>query len=1089
MLSSYSPARAPRSSDANRLTLLSIVSAVLLLLLAPAAQAQELTDRVPLNKANYKQANKFSSSFLRKFTYDSTVRASWIPDSDTFWYSFRTSEGRRYWLVDPVAKTKVPLFDHELMAALLSEACKTPIDEEAISLSSVKFDKTGDEMKFSVKKQKFVYTRSSEKLVKAAKSKTSDSATKPTSTRGQRGRGRSQTRSTKKKKLTEAEQKKATEKREKSLLSRWRIALETYEKKHKKKDKKSEADKAKDKDKEEEKVDPRAVARAKRGSRSSFSPNLEMYVLSRKNNLYVVERTGELQDLAKVKSDKPGAKTASAKDKAKAVEGDLKKKTEEDKKDGDKTTEKKETGLKITETKVTEKKITETKVTDEKITDEKGTEKKVTDEKGSKEKVTELKKDGDAKEGDAKKLNGDSSKEASSKKDAKPAKKADEKEALRFPFAETTAKQLTTDGQKDYSYGGNDEDDWSTPSSVNWSLDSSAFYVTRTDSRDVAELFLVNSLGDPRPTLQQYKYSMPGENKVRHSELMMFQRKTGKMVRLKPKWKDESYVDLRWMANGELRVLRRDRLVRNMEYGIADPETGDFKVLFSESLEKAGMATQSLRYLDDRNEMIWWSERSGWGHYYLYDTNGKLKNAVTRGRFRASSILDVDEKKGLMWFRGNGREKRENVYYEHLYRVRLDGGDLTLLDEGDASHRSQLSKSRKFVVDNCSRTDKSPVSVLRDGEGNLVMPLEESDTAQLKQLGWHAPERFVVKAADGTTDLYGNMWKPFDFDETKKYPLIVHVYPGPQTEGVTHTFSSTHRLQELAQVGFIVIQVGHRGGTPTRSKAYGSYGYFNMRDYPLEDKKTAIEQLAARHDFIDIDRIGMFGHSGGGFLTATALLKPPYNRFFKVGVSTAGNHDNNIYNNYWSERYHGLKEAKEKDSKKTTDKEGGKKGSKKDATKKTEKKSDNKVADADAKKKGGAVADAKAKQGQNGEKKQGDKKKTEKVNENDAVEKKTKFDIKVATTWELAENLEGKLLLVHGEIDNNVHPAGTMRLVNALIKANKRFDMLIIPGARHSFGAASDYMKHRTWEYFAEHLLGDRQAGANVGEKSKAHSR
>ncbi|MGK0153284.1 MAG: dipeptidyl-peptidase-4, partial [Neolewinella sp.] len=1085
MLSSHFPARAPRSSHGNRLTLLSIVSAVLLLLLAPALQAQELTDRVPLNKANYKQANKFSSSFLRKFTYDSSVRASWIPDSDTFWYSFRTSEGRRYWLVDPVAKTKVPLFDHELLAALLSEACKTPIDEEAISLSSVKFDKTGDEMKFSVNKLNFVYTRSSEQLVKAEKPKASDGAT-PTSTRGQRGRGRSQTRGTKKKELTEEEKKKATEKREKSLLSQWRGALETYEKKHKKKDKNSEADKANNKEKDEEKVDPRAVARAKRGYRSSFSPNLEVYVLSRKNNLYVVERTGELQDLAKVKDDKPEAKTASAKDKAKAVEGDLKKK--EDKQDGDKTNEKKkvekeEIVTKEVELKITEKKVTEKKIKADKVSEKEITKEKATSEKTSKEKDTDLKKEGDAKAVDAKavdakvvdakKLNDDASKEASTKKETKPAKKADEKEALRFPFVVTAAKQLTTDGEKDYSYGGNDEDDWSTPASVNWSLDSSAFYVTRTDSRDVAELFLVNSLGDPRPTLQQYKYSMPGENKVRHSELMMFQRKTGKMVRLKPKWKDESYVDLRWMANGELRVLRRDRLIRNIEYGIADPETGDFKVLFSESLEKAGMATQSLRYLDDRNEMIWWSERSGWGHYYLYDTDGTMKNAITRGRFRASSILDVDEKKGLMWFRGNGRERRENVYYEHLYRVRLDGGDLTLLDEGDASHRSQLSKSRKFVVDNCSRTDMSPVSMLRDGEGNLVMPLEQADTAQLEQLGWHAPERFVVKAADGTTDLYGNMWKPFDFDETKKYPLIVHVYPGPQTEGVTHTFSSTHRLQELAQVGFIVIQVGHRGGTPTRSKAYGSYGYFNMRDYPLEDKKTAIEQLAARHGFIDIDRIGIFGHSGGGFLTATALLKKPYNRFFKVGVSTAGNHDNNIYNNYWSERYHGLKKAKETATKA---KETGKKDSKEGS-----KKSEKKVSDAGTKKKVAAVADAKAKQGQKGDKKQGDKQKTEKVNENDAVEKKTKFDIKVATTWELADNLEGKLLLVHGEIDNNVHPAGTMRLVNALIKANKRFDMLIIPGARHSFGAASDYMKHRTWEYFAEHLLGDRQAGANVG--------
>lgn len=1018
---------------ASRATLLlSAITAMVFALFAPAVHAQDSQVPVPRNKANYKQAEKFSSAFLRKFSYDSSVRASWIPDSERFYYSFRTSAGRQYWLVDPVAKTKVPLFDHDHLAALLSEACETPIDSEALSLGGLKIDKTGNEMTFSVNSKSFVFHRDTGKLETKAKSGSDSSSSRSGSRSGSsgrsRGRSRFSNRNEKKKEMTEAEKKKAAEARQKRLLSQWRSALEGYEKKHAKK---TDEEKAK----EAEEMDPRLRERQNRGHRSSFSPDLKHYVLAKKNNLYVVERNGKLQKLANVKSDKPEAKAASAKKDAKAVEGDLKKKGDASKKDNKKDDDKK--------------------------------------------------RNGDAHADGAK----------DNRPQPKPKPKKDEKEALRFPFEEASAKQLTSDGQKDYSYGGNEEDDWGTPASVNWSHDSSAFYVTRTDSRDVAELFLVNSLSEPRPTLQQYKYSMPGENKVRHSELMMFSKKTGKLIRLKPKWKDESYVDLRWMANGELRVLRRDRLVRNIEYGIANPETGDFKVLFSERLEKAGMATQSLRYLDKRDEMIWWSERSGWGHYYLYGTDGKLKNSITRGRFRASSILDVDEDKGLMWFRGNGREKGENVYYEHLYRVRLDGGDLTLLDEGDATHRSQLSKSRKFVIDNCSRTDMPPVTMLRDGEGNLVMPLEKSDTEQLEQLGWRPPERFTVKAADGITDLYGNMWKPFDFDETKSYPLIVHVYPGPQTEGVTHTFTATHRLQELAQVGFIVIQVGHRGGTPTRSKAYGSYGYFNMRDYPLEDKKTAIEQLAARHSFIDIDRIGIFGHSGGGFLTATALLKPPYNKFFKVGVSTAGNHDNNIYNNYWSERYHGLKEAKEtKSSSKSTQKKGDSqkgdsqkgdsKKTDKDQKKKDDKKSDEKTSD---KKISEASAD---KQGQKTGDKQGDeKKKTEKVNENDALEKKTKFDIKVKTTWELAANLEGKLLIVHGEIDNNVHPAGTMRLVNALIKANKRFDMLIIPGARHSFGAATDYMKHRTWEYFAEHLLGDRQAGADVGDKSKTHFR
>ena len=607
---------------------------------------------------------------------------------------------------------------------------------------------------------------------------------------------------------------------------------------------------------------------------------------------------------------------------------------------------------------------------------------------------------------------------------------------------------------------------------MTWSPDSAAFFVTRGDSRGVAELFLVDSLGDPRPKLHQYKYPMPGEDKVRHSEFMMFHKDTNELTRLIPKWKDEQYVDSRWMPDGELRVLRRDRTLRKVEYGIVDPKLGTFETLFAEQVEKGNLNTQSIRYLDERDEFIWWSERTGWGHYYLYGLDGKLKNAITSGRFRASSVVEVDEEKGLLWFRANGRERGENIYYEHLYRVRLDGGDLTLLDQGDATHRSSLSKSGKFVVDNLNRVDMSPQSVLRDGEGELVMELEKSDTSQLEALGWQAPERFTVKAADGVTDLYGNMWKPFDFDPSKRYPIIAHVYPGPQTEGVTHTFSASGSRQELAQLGFIVIQVGHRGGTPTRSKAYGNYGYYNMRDYALEDKKCAIEQLAALHDFIDIDRVGIYGHSGGGFFTAAALLRPPYNDFFKVGVSTSGNHDNNIYNNSWGERYHGLKEKAEAKKGAGKGREQGQKNDEKEKTEKTEETEKTKTEETKTEKtETGKTVTQEQQEVEDQEKSLDD------------VEKKTKYDIKIATNAELAANLKGKLLLVHGEMDNNVHPAGTMRLVNALIKANKRFDLLIIPGARHGYGAAGDYVKHRTWEYFAEHLLGDRQLGADIGEK------
>jgi len=1030
MLRLNSPEPVPQQPRRSRLAscklaALSLLSATLL---APTTFAQSTSDPIPANKANYHLAKKFSSTFLRKFTYDSSVTPAWIGDSETFWYRFRTSEGRRYWLVDAVAKTKVPLFDHDHLAALLSVACETPIDPEAMDLRSLKFDDKGDEMTFSAKGKSFTYKRSTEKLEKKEKKKDGDAADSSTPPR-RTGRTRFSRGSRTTTKMTDKQKAEAAKQRKKRLMDQWWRALEEADKKKKAKENKGK----KTEEKKTETTDPRRRPTQNRGHRSAFAPDLTTYVLAKKNNLYVIEREGDLQDFAKV--EKPGTKkavVASGKKGAKAVEGDLKKKGSD-----------------------------------------KGKEKKIN---GKSTEAAAKKKDKGAKKG-------------TEKADAK--KKADEKkEALRFPFPTKKAKQLTKDGEKDYSYGGSDEDDYTVPANVTWSPDSSSFYVTRGDSRGVAELFLVNSLTEPRPSLEKYKYPMPGEDKIRHSELMMFSRKTGKLIRLKPKWKDESYLDTRWLPNGELRVLRRDRMRRSVEYGIVNPETGDFKTLFSERFADVGMVTQSIRYLDKRNELVWWSERSGWAHFYLYSLDGKFKNAITRGKFRASSIVDVDEEKGLMWFRANGREKGENIYYEHLYRVRLDGGDLTLLDKGDATHRSRLSKSRKFLVDNCNRVDMSPISVLRDGEGELVMELEKADMSQLKELGWRAPERFVVKAADGITDLYGNMYKPFDFDPNMSYPIIAHVYPGPQTEGVTHTFSTASRLQELAQVGFIVIQVGHRGGAPTRSKAYASYGYFNMRDYPLEDKKTAIEQLAAKHSFIDINRIGIFGHSGGGFMTAAALLKPPYNKFFKVGVSTAGNHDNNVYNNSWAERYHGLKEkkaAKKKaDDKKKADAEK-KDGDKKDGGKNDKKsKTDGKKK---ATKKGGvAVADAaKKKQGdkKKSDRKQGDKtKKEDKVSENDSLEKDTKFDIKIATNAELAGNLVGKLLLIHGEIDNNVHPAGTMRLVNALILANKRFDMLIIPGARHSFGSRREYAKQRTWEYFAEHLLGDRQPGADITEKS-----
>jgi dipeptidyl aminopeptidase/acylaminoacyl peptidase len=650
---------------------------------------------------------------------------------------------------------------------------------------------------------------------------------------------------------------------------------------------------------------------------------------------------------------------------------------------------------------------------------------------------------------------------------------------------ESEAVQLTKDGTEDYSFGGGNDERKARPR-VEWSKDSKRFHVLRMDSRGMKELYLVNSLATPRPTLEKYKYAMPGEEGIRKTELHVFDRVAKKFTPIKPKWKDESYTNLHWgKTSDELRFVRRDRLLRHIELCTMNLGTGETKCLITEGFENAPIDNQPVHYLDESDEMIWWSERSGWGHFYLCDRNGKCKNAITSGLYRSSRIVAVDAKNRMLYFQGNAREPGENVYYQHLYCVHLDGTGLTLLDAGNASHQSSLSPSRQFLVDNWSRVDATPSSVLRDANGHVLMELEKADLSRLQEVGWKMPETFVVKAADGVTDLYGNLWKPFDFNPNKKYPIIAHVYPGPQTEGVTHTFSAINGNQQLAQLGFIVIQVGHRGGTPTRSKAYASYGYFNLRDYGLADKKTAIEQLAARHPYIDADRVGIYGHSGGGFMSAAALLQKPYNEFFKAAVASAGNHDNNIYNYGWAERYHGLKEvAVKKEESKTKVSQSGASGGSRQGGETQLKQGDEDMGPGDEAEK---KDEAKEKDIRGQDKKVEVKKDDKKVEKEVAGQPEMKFEIKVPTNAELAANLKGALLLVHGEVDNNVHPANTMRLVDALIKANKRFDMLILPGKRHAFADYQPYFTQRMWDFFADHLLGDRQTGADIYEKHHNH--
>ena len=690
--------------------------------------------------------------------------------------------------------------------------------------------------------------------------------------------------------------------------------------------------------------------------------------------------------------------------------------------------------------------------------------------------------------------------------------------------------QLTTDGIEKFSFAGgggrggagnqdttqqDDDNSSRTPASarptranVTWSPDGKAFYTMRTDMRGVKNMWVIRSLTEPRPTLLEYSYGMPGEDSIPKPEMWTYVRgdKAAKKAPI-DKWRDQRIVATPqigvvtgggrgagaggpggpgvgqgyWVGNTgtTMRFVRRDRLQRNVEFVELDVVSGQTKVLVSDTKGDFGsLEIQPPIYVKQGGDFLWFSERDGWGHYYLYSNDGTLKRQLTSGEWRADAVMALDSIKGIAWIRGQGREPKENLYNQHLYRVNLADASIALLDAGNFNHTSLPSKNRNWIVDMSSRVDTVPRVSLREGlTGKVVMNLEEADLSKLKEAGWTFAETFEVLAADGVTRIFGNMWKPFDFDSTKKYPIIANVYPGPQTESVTNAFNPAGGPQQLAQLGFIVIQIGNRGGTPARSAAYQDFSYFNMRDYALADKKAGIEQLASRHKWIDIDRVGIYGHSGGGFLTAAALLLPPYNEFFKVGVSESGNHDNNIYNTNWSEQYHGLKWVAASDTARLTAEMRAKGrtsefyAGRQIAT--AEFGANNRGGNALAGRGGrggGRGAGANGAARGNGGPEAGSQNGTAAAAVPDSV-----FWIYVPTNIDIAANLKGKLMISTGDEDNNVSPSNSIRLVNALIQSGKRFDYFIYPGQPHSFGPMAPYASQLQAEYFAEFLLGDNE--------------
>lgn len=477
---------------------------------------------------------------------------------------------------------------------------------------------------------------------------------------------------------------------------------------------------------------------------------------------------------------------------------------------------------------------------------------------------------------------------------------------------DTTEVQLTTDGMKDFSYAQEEPEgeNGEARTSARWCPDNRHVYIVRDDNRKLHELWVVNSLSE-RPALKSYKYEFPGAKEVTQNELVIIdvKERTARKAHIE-KWKDQYVMPLSVTPDSKLLFFERTkRTWDEVDLCSVNLSTLEVKELIHE-VDKPyrDPHARSVEILNNGKDILFRSERTGWGHYYHYDGNGKLKNVLSSGPWVAGQVVTVDSAARKVYFYGYGEDPDINPFYYRLYKADLDKENATCISKEDGQHHVQFLKSKRYYIDTYSRVDMAPKILLKDNTGKVILDLATPDLKQAYAEGWKAPERFVVKAADNQTDLYGVMWKPSDFDPKKKYPIISVVYPGPYFGFVPTSFALEDRCcYRMAQLGFIVIAVGHRGDTPMRGKAYHRFGYGNMRDYPLADDKYAIEQLAKAHPYIDVDKVGIYGHSGGGFMAAAAIFTYP--DFYKAAVSCSGNHDNSIYNRGWGECYNGVREV------------------------------------------------------------------------------------------------------------------------------------------------------------------------------------
>lgn len=578
-------------------------------------------------------------------------------------------------------------------------------------------------------------------------------------------------------------------------------------------------------------------------------------------------------------------------------------------------------------------------------------------------------------------------------------------------LASSEEKQLTSDGIENFAYATNNAG-WirqDTPV-VKWSPDSKKLTTFRHDGRKVGDMAIV-STAVGHPNIDVWKYPLPGDEHIFKIHRVVIDVDNAVVIPLDMPadehrstitdhvaGRDGSLLDIDWAANSQSFAFvssSRDHKLATLR--IADAQTGSVTTIFTEKQEsffESGVQGISWQYLEKTNEVVWFSQRTDWGHLYLIDlATGKIKTAITEGDWTVISLLHINEDNGKLIFTGAGREGGD-PYFHYLYSINKDGSDLTLLTPEKQHHRISLSKDGQFFLDRISTYNQAEVSLIRDtnkGDGFVV---EQMNIDSLLATGWQAPSPFVVKDRNQQHDIHGLLYKPSDFDPSKSYPVVNYIYPGPQVGSIRgrHFRSARGDNQAIAELGFIVVEIDALG-TPGRSKSFHDFYYGNMGDSGIPDQVAAIKQLAKRYQWLDDSRVGIWGHSGGGFASTRALLTFP--DFYQVAVSQAGNHDNRNYADEWGEKYHGLLVANDD---------------------------------------GSTNYDSQANQ----------------------------LDV---------GSLQGKLLIAHGTTDTNVTPYNSLVVVEALIKANKDFDMLMLPNRGHGF-AREPYMMRKRWDYFVEHLMG-----------------